>query len=277
MPVDALFGELRFAERRLIAAEERVAFCRATAAKTSVPVQHGHGFFCQRNRANDTAFAEKCCSRSRCAEPQIRKMQLQQLANPGAGVIQDGEHGLVSAAFGSGHIGCCKDGPGCVFSQVFHLGKRIILLCLDSGYIQRCCNVFRTAGRSVGNECAQGGEPVISCGTSAVLLCLQVIQISIERICIHHIKCDSSQFCSIPFCQIGEELVQRLSVICNGAWTGLALCRKIYAKPVLNQHEQAFVRRLLQSCHSSTPGRMSPISSQFMPLALTRCSGKRWI
>ncbi len=36
MPVDALFGELRFAERRLIAAEERVAFCRATAAKTSV-------------------------------------------------------------------------------------------------------------------------------------------------------------------------------------------------------------------------------------------------
>ena len=36
MPVDALFGELRLAERRLIAAEERVAFCRATAAKTSV-------------------------------------------------------------------------------------------------------------------------------------------------------------------------------------------------------------------------------------------------
>ena len=36
MPVDTLFGELRFAERRLIAAEERVAFCRATAAKTSV-------------------------------------------------------------------------------------------------------------------------------------------------------------------------------------------------------------------------------------------------
>ena len=36
MPVDALFGELQLAERRLIAAEERVAFCRATAAKTSV-------------------------------------------------------------------------------------------------------------------------------------------------------------------------------------------------------------------------------------------------
>lgn len=36
MPVDALFGELRLAERRLIAAEERVVFCRVTAAKTSV-------------------------------------------------------------------------------------------------------------------------------------------------------------------------------------------------------------------------------------------------
>ena len=200
-------------------------------------VQHGHGAFCQRNRADDAAFAEKCCSRSCCAEPQIGKMQLQQLANPGAGVIQDGEHGLVSAAFGSGHIGYRKDGPGCVFSQVFHLGKRIILLCLDSGYIQRCRNVFRTAGRSVGNECPQGGKPVVSCGTRAVLLCLQMIQISIERIRIHHIKCDSSQFCFVSFCQIGEELVQRLSVICNGAWTGPALCRKIHAKPVSNQHE----------------------------------------
>lgn len=35
MPVDALWGELRFAERRLIAAEERVAYCRAAAAKAS--------------------------------------------------------------------------------------------------------------------------------------------------------------------------------------------------------------------------------------------------
>ena len=33
MPVDALFEKLRFAERRLTAAEERVAFCRAAAAK----------------------------------------------------------------------------------------------------------------------------------------------------------------------------------------------------------------------------------------------------
>ena len=36
MPVDALFGELRLAERRLIAAEERMTYCRAAAAKTSV-------------------------------------------------------------------------------------------------------------------------------------------------------------------------------------------------------------------------------------------------
>lgn len=36
MPVDVLFEKLRLAERRLIAAEERVAYCRAAAAKTSV-------------------------------------------------------------------------------------------------------------------------------------------------------------------------------------------------------------------------------------------------
>ncbi len=35
MPVDALFEKLRLAERRLIAAEERVVFCRAAAAKAS--------------------------------------------------------------------------------------------------------------------------------------------------------------------------------------------------------------------------------------------------
>ena len=35
MPVDVLFEKLRLAERRLIAAEERVAFCRAAAAKAS--------------------------------------------------------------------------------------------------------------------------------------------------------------------------------------------------------------------------------------------------
>ena len=35
MPVNALFEKLRLAERRLTAAEERVAFCRAAAAKAS--------------------------------------------------------------------------------------------------------------------------------------------------------------------------------------------------------------------------------------------------
>lgn len=35
MPVDALFEKLRLAERRLTAAEERIAFCRAAAAKAS--------------------------------------------------------------------------------------------------------------------------------------------------------------------------------------------------------------------------------------------------
>lgn len=35
MPVDTLFEKLRFAERRLTAAEERVVFCRAAAAKAS--------------------------------------------------------------------------------------------------------------------------------------------------------------------------------------------------------------------------------------------------
>ena len=33
MPVDTLFEKLRFAERRLTAAEERVVFCRSAAAK----------------------------------------------------------------------------------------------------------------------------------------------------------------------------------------------------------------------------------------------------
>ena len=35
MPVDALFEKLRLAERRLTAAEERVVFCRAAAAKAA--------------------------------------------------------------------------------------------------------------------------------------------------------------------------------------------------------------------------------------------------
>lgn len=35
MPVDTLFEKLRFAERRLTAAEERVSFCRAAVVKSS--------------------------------------------------------------------------------------------------------------------------------------------------------------------------------------------------------------------------------------------------
>lgn len=35
MPVDTLFEKLRLAERRLTATEERIAFCRAAAAKAS--------------------------------------------------------------------------------------------------------------------------------------------------------------------------------------------------------------------------------------------------
>ena len=35
MPVDTLFEKLRFAESRLTATEERIAFCRAAAAKAS--------------------------------------------------------------------------------------------------------------------------------------------------------------------------------------------------------------------------------------------------
>lgn len=35
MPVDMLFEKLRLAERRLTATEERIAFCRAAAAKAS--------------------------------------------------------------------------------------------------------------------------------------------------------------------------------------------------------------------------------------------------
>ena len=63
MPVDALFGELRLAERRLIAAEERVAFCRATAAKTSVVL----GSQCV-SRSHDVAAHENAVIRLMEAE-----------------------------------------------------------------------------------------------------------------------------------------------------------------------------------------------------------------
>ena len=55
MPVDTLFEKLRFAERRLTAAEERVVFCRAAAAKASAVLG---GEFVSRSRdvtANENA------------------------------------------------------------------------------------------------------------------------------------------------------------------------------------------------------------------------------
>ena len=63
MPVDALFGELRFAERRLISAEERVAYCRAAAEKTSVVL----GSQCV-SRARDVASHENAVIRLMEAE-----------------------------------------------------------------------------------------------------------------------------------------------------------------------------------------------------------------
>lgn len=105
--------------------EQRCARCQRfiRVKLRQVLVQHGHGFFCQRNCADYIAFAQKCCGRSRCAESQIRKMQLQQFANAGISIIQNGEHYLVSVAFGSGSIRRRKNGPGCVFSQMFYLGN----------------------------------------------------------------------------------------------------------------------------------------------------------
>ena len=63
MPVDVLFEKLRLAERRLIAAEERVAHCRATAAKTSVVL----GSKCV-SRARDVASHENAVIRLMEAE-----------------------------------------------------------------------------------------------------------------------------------------------------------------------------------------------------------------
>ena len=63
MPVDALFGDLRLAERRLIAAEERVAYCQAAAAKTSVVL----GSHCV-SRARDVASHENAVIRLMEAE-----------------------------------------------------------------------------------------------------------------------------------------------------------------------------------------------------------------
>lgn len=63
MPVDTLFEKLRFAERRLIAAEERVAFCQTAAAKTSVVL----GSQCV-SRARDVASHENAIIRLMEAE-----------------------------------------------------------------------------------------------------------------------------------------------------------------------------------------------------------------
>ena len=63
MPVDALLGDLRLAERRLVAAEERVAYCRAAAAKTSVVL----GSKCV-SRARDVASHENAVIRLMEAE-----------------------------------------------------------------------------------------------------------------------------------------------------------------------------------------------------------------
>ena len=63
MPVDALFEKLRFAERRLTAAEERVAFCRAAAAKASAALG-GEGVA----RSRDVPANENAVSRLMAAQ-----------------------------------------------------------------------------------------------------------------------------------------------------------------------------------------------------------------
>ena len=72
MPVDALFGELRLAERSLIAAEERVAFCRGTAAKTSVVL----GSQCV-SRTRDVASHENAVIRLMEAEREYTEAEQQ--------------------------------------------------------------------------------------------------------------------------------------------------------------------------------------------------------
>lgn len=70
MPVDALFEKLRFAERRLIAAEERVAYCRTAAAKTSVVL----GSQCV-SRARDVASHENAVIRLMEAEQEYAEAE----------------------------------------------------------------------------------------------------------------------------------------------------------------------------------------------------------
>ena len=68
MPVDTLFEKLRLAERRLTAAEERVAFCRAAAAKASAVLG---GECVSRSRdvtANENAVIRLMEAEQACAE-----------------------------------------------------------------------------------------------------------------------------------------------------------------------------------------------------------------
>ena len=68
MPVDALFEKLRLAERRLTAAEERVVFCRAAAAKASAVLG---GECVSRSRdvtANENAVIRLMEAERACAE-----------------------------------------------------------------------------------------------------------------------------------------------------------------------------------------------------------------
>lgn len=72
MPVDALFEKLRLAERRLTAAEERVAFCRAAAAKASAVL----GGECV-SRSRDVTAHENAVIRLMEAEQEYAKAEQQ--------------------------------------------------------------------------------------------------------------------------------------------------------------------------------------------------------
>lgn len=72
MPVDTLFEKLRFAERRLTAAEERVVFCRAAAAKASAVL----GGECV-SRSRDVAANENTVIRLMEAEQEYAEAERQ--------------------------------------------------------------------------------------------------------------------------------------------------------------------------------------------------------
>ena len=72
MPVDTLFEKLQFAERRLTAAEERVVFCRAAAAKASAVL----GGECV-SRSRDVTANENTVIRLMEAEQEYAKAERQ--------------------------------------------------------------------------------------------------------------------------------------------------------------------------------------------------------